>query len=133
MRPFFADTSYFLALLNETDPHHAAASEIGGEWLGRLVVTEYVLVELGNALSRGNARKLFPPLVRDCWKSPQTRLVEASTRLFQLGVQLYASRHDKNWSFVDCISFIVMKEHRLTDALTTDHHFEQAGFRALLR
>jgi uncharacterized protein len=42
------------------------------------------------------------------------------------------SRRDKEWSLTDCISFVVMKERGLTEALTADHHFEQAGFKALL-
>ena len=42
-------------------------------------------------------------------------------------------RQDKRWSFTDCISFAVMKQMKIADALTGDHHFEQAGFRALLK
>ena len=57
----------------------------------------------------------------------------ASHSLFQEGVQLYNARPDKDWSLTDCISFVVMQEHGLTDALTGDHHFEQAGFTALLK
>jgi predicted nucleic acid-binding protein len=44
----------------------------------------------------------------------------------------YESRPDKAWSLTDCISFVVMNQHGLTEALTGDHHFEQAGFTALL-
>ena len=53
--------------------------------------------------------------------------------MFDKGVGLYAARPDKDWSLTDCISFVVMQEHGITDALTGDHHFEQAGFKALLR
>jgi hypothetical protein len=49
------------------------------------------------------------------------------------GLTLFSRRPDKEWSLTDCTSFVVMQQERLTDALTTDHHFEQAGFRALLR
>ncbi len=49
------------------------------------------------------------------------------------GVDLYARRPDKAWSLTDCISFVVMADRKLTEALTGDHHFEQAGFLALLK
>ena len=52
---------------------------------------------------------------------------------FARGFDLYARRPDKSWSLTDCISFVVMTDRGLTEALTGDHHFEQAGFRALLR
>jgi predicted nucleic acid-binding protein len=45
---------------------------------------------------------------------------------------IYRNRSDKSWSFTDCASFVVMQEQRLDSALTTDSHFSQAGFRALL-
>lgn len=61
------------------------------------------------------------------------QIVPASQALFRSGFDLFARRPDKEWSLVDCLSFVVMKQRRLKDALTTDHHFEQTGFRALLR
>ena len=49
------------------------------------------------------------------------------------GVALYAERPDKDWSLTDCISFVVMRKMDITEALTGDRHFEQAGFTALLK
>jgi hypothetical protein len=49
------------------------------------------------------------------------------------GLALYAARPDKEWSLTDCVSFLVMQDHGVTEALTADHHFEQAGFVALLK
>ena len=49
------------------------------------------------------------------------------------GVALYAERPDKDWSLTDCISFVVMRTMDITEALTGDRHFEQAGFTALLK
>jgi predicted nucleic acid-binding protein len=72
-------------------------------------------------------------LVRDLESDPSVQIVPASKQLFRAGFDLFARRPDKDWSFVDCISFTVMKQRRLKDALTTDQHFVQAGFRALLR
>ena len=60
------------------------------------------------------------------------KLSPPSAELFDRGCELYTSRSDKEWSLTDCISFVVMKERGLTDALTPDRHFEQAGFKVLL-
>ena len=100
--------------------------------LGKIVTTEYVLVETGGLLSRRQDRPTFIALVRELESDAAIEIVPASKSLFRAGLDLYAKRPDKEWSLVDCISFAVMKQRRLTDALTADHHFEQAGFRALL-
>lgn len=133
MKPIFADTSYYVALLSKEDAHHESAAAWSRNHLGRTLVTEYVLVELGNALSHSKNRDRYVPFVAILLSSPDTIYLPASDLLFRHGRQLYAGRPDKQWSLVDCISFFVMKQRRLKDALTTDHHFEQAGFRALLR
>ena len=65
--------------------------------------------------------------------NPGVTIVPANTEVFEQGVELYSRRPDKSWSLTDCISFVVMQRYGLTDALTGDHHFEQAGFRVLLR
>ncbi len=76
---------------------------------------------------------LFLRLLEITENDANTYIVPASTELRKKGVALYASRADKNWSLTDCISFVVMEEYGLTDALTSDHHFAQAGFRVLLK
>jgi uncharacterized protein len=133
MKPVFADTSYYLALVNRNDPRHNLALERGDDVLGRIFVTEYVLVELGSALSHPSDRPVFLELIDDLLKQESITIVPASQALFSQGVALFAARPDKEWSLVDCISFVVMKQRRLQEALTTDRHFVQAGFRALLR
>jgi predicted nucleic acid-binding protein len=55
-----------------------------------------------------------------------------SDRLFDEGMRLFSSRNDQEWSLTDCISFEAMRAHDLTEALTADHHFAQAGFKLLL-
>jgi hypothetical protein len=64
--------------------------------------------------------------------NPFVSIIPPSQEVFDLGLDLYAQRPDKDWSLTDCISFIVMRQHGLTDALTGDRHFQQAGFKALL-
>lgn len=132
MKPVFADTSYYIALLSEEDLAHAAAITWSENLLGLTVVTEYVLIELGNALSRSKYRHRYVTLVEHLMSDADTVFIPASRTLLEQGLQLYAARPDKAWSMVDCISFVVMKQRRLTDALTTDHHFKQAQFRPLL-
>jgi uncharacterized protein len=133
MKPVFADTSYFIALLSPADTRHVKAVEWSESWSGHQVVTEYVLVELGSALSRGRDRLLFAPFVRHLLADSDTLCIPASRSLFQRGLVLFDARSDKNWSLTDCISFAVMKQRRIIEALTTDQHFEQAGFTALLK
>ena len=132
MKPVFADTSYYVALLGSRDAWHARAVEFSENHLGRIFVTEYILVETASMFCRGRDRALYLTLVRDLETDPLTRIIPASQALFRQGLDLFAARPDKNWSLVDCISFDVMKQNRLTDALTTDDHFKQAGFSRLL-
>jgi len=133
MKPIFADTSYYIALLSATDEWHEPAVEWSEKILGRQVVTEYVLVELGSALAKVRDRHLYVPFVEHLLAEDSIEFVAASAELFRRGLALFEKRPDKDWSLVDCISFVVMRQRRLTDALTLDHHFEQAGFNVLLK
>ena len=98
-----------------------------------MVLTDFILLELGNALSGVGQREVFSTLVPRLRSNPSVRIVPASRNLLDRGFELFSRRADKEWSLTDCTSFVVMREEDLTDALTTDHHFEQAGFVALLR
>lgn len=95
-------------------------------------ITEAVLVEIGNALARSN-RSTAVAFINSCYVTPNVAVVSVDTKLLHRAIDLYQNREDKEWGLTDCISFIVMEDHGLIDALTTDEHFEQAGFRALLR
>jgi predicted nucleic acid-binding protein len=97
------------------------------------VTTVWVLTELADALSDPAWRHEFIDLLGFLRSHPRITIVPADQTLFEAGVGLYASRADKEWSLTDCISFTVMNEYGIRDALTGDHHFEQAGFRVLLR
>ena len=63
----------------------------------------------------------------------RTRIIKFDDDLHQAGIQLYAKRPDKEWSLTDCVSFVVMRQEGVTEALTGDHHFEQAGFVTVLK
>lgn len=128
----FADTSYFEALLSSRDEHHArAVAASRGPWT-EMVTTEFILVELGATFSQPEDRADFLAIDRMVRTRPDVVLVPAATELLQRGRDLFAARGDKAWSLTDCISFIVMADHSITDALTTDHHFAQAGYRVLI-
>jgi len=128
----FADTFYFMALLNRRDSAHTAATE-HSRGPGRVVTTEWVLTELADAMAPRAKRQRFIDLYRMFRSDPQVEIISFAADLFSQGIDLYARRPDKDWSLTDCISFIVMEQQGITDALTGDHHFEQAGFQALLR
>lgn len=132
MKPVFADTSFYVALFGPGDVHHATAVGLSRELRRVVVVTEFVLLELANALARASSRKLFVDLLPQLRTNPNVIVVAVSPELFARGYSLYADRADKDWSLTDCISFVVMEQEGITDALTADRHFEQAGFTALL-
>ena len=133
MSATFADTSYYLALVNPDDEFHALASEITPELDGPMVTTAWVLTELANALRRGPDRSLAVRLIRKCHVDPRVTIIPPTKALFDAGFELFARRADKEWSLTDCISFLVMREQGLRDALSADRHFEQAGFTILLK
>jgi predicted nucleic acid-binding protein len=128
----FADTSFYVAVVNNQDAIHRIAIDFVRQFRGRIIVTEYVLVELGNWLARTNDRSAFVRLNQQIQSDPKTLVVAADRALYVAGLGLYASRLDKDWSLTDCISFVVMRQFGLRDALTADRHFVQAGFNALL-
>jgi uncharacterized protein len=128
----FVDTSYYLALLSSADQHHESACAFTIEFGGRFVTSRWVLAEVGNAMRRGRFRELFADLVADLRTDKRVRIVGDEETWFERGLDLFTQRPDKDWSLTDCISFEVMREEGLADALTADRHFEQAGFNVLL-
>jgi predicted nucleic acid-binding protein len=133
MRTVLADTSFYVAALNPEDSLHQVACARGQETGLTVIVTEFVLVELGNFLAEGQQRQQLGTLVQYLRNNPHTTVVPVSTALFDSGLDLFTHRPDKSWSLTDCISFRVMEDYGLTEALTADHHFEQAGFKTLLK
>jgi len=91
-----------------------------------------VLVELADGMSRGQGRKVCARFIEDLRAAGTIRVFEPATALLWRGFDFYRQRGDKECSLTDCISFVVMADEVLTDALTGDWHFEQAGFVALL-
>ena len=132
MTGLFADTFFYLALLNPDDVVHQHASDVSRTLTVSTITTAWVMTEVGDALAGPRQRPLFLGLLDGLESDPTVLIVPPTQDLFNRGVDLFARRPDKRWSLTDCISFVVMREHGLTEALTGDRHFEQAGFRALL-
>ncbi len=133
MKAVFADTTFFLAVVNPDDVWHDLAVKLSQARSGMVVLTEFVLVEIGNTLRKGWLRPYFIGLARHMQSDPEHQIVPASPELIERGMVLYEKRPDKEWSLTDCISFVVMTELEITDALSSDKHFEQAGFNILLK
>ncbi len=131
MSDCFADTAYFLALVNPDDDAHDAAIEQTLLTTGLIITTSAVLNELGNHLAAPANRPLFLETIERLRADPRA-IIHGDARLFEAGLNLYVVRRDKHWSLTDCVSFVLMTERKITKALTTDHHFQQAGFTALL-
>lgn len=132
----FLDTAYAIALASAADEFHQQALALAEELEAsgtRIITTWAVLLEIGNSLSKPQYRRACVELLSSLFIDTSVEIVRLSDQLFEEALKLYSSRPDKEWSLTDCISFVVMRTRGVTDALTTDEHFQQAGFRAVLR
>jgi hypothetical protein len=133
MSACFADAFYYLALFNQRDAAHHRVVEFTRNLSGQVITTDWILDEVGDAMAASRLRSRFQPAVDRLRQDPDVEVISASRDWFDQGLKLYHERSDKAWSLTDCISFVVMEERGLRDALTADKHFEQAGFVALLK
>ncbi len=131
MTALFADTWFFQALLSSQDQHHHQVVDFLRNHNDLLVTTRWVFAETANALGGTTQRHLTARFLIHTEQDPGLMIAGPSDAVYQSGLELYSNRPDKNWSLTDCISFAVMREHGLDAALIGDHHFTEAGFRAL--
>ena len=129
----FVDTYAFIAWLNSRDSDHARVKAYFDSTTAKLLTTEWVLLELADALAAPPGRSIAAQFLSAIRDDPQFEIVPYEPDVFDAGFAIYVARSDKAWSLTDCISFAVMTERGLTDALTGDHHFEQAGFKAIFK
>ena len=130
---WFADTFYFLALLTREDESHAHAVAILKDLKTEIITTAWVLTEVADGLAPARNRAGFGRLLDVLQDNSWVTILPPEPDLYERGVALYLARTDKDWSLTDCISFVTMQERGITEALTGDRHFEQAGFVALLK
>src|SRR3972149_6017936 len=128
-RKIFVDTSYILALFNTADEFHEQAIELKRltSYPYKVIITEAILLEIGNALSKQNLRKRCSAFIRGFYETENIEVVPITTTLINEGLEFFDKRHDKEWGLIDCISFVVMKRYGIKDALAADDHFVQAG------
>jgi uncharacterized protein len=126
----FADTFYWIALLNPADTFHRVAELLPVS--ERIVTSLAVQLEVLDAFSSSPALR---PAAIHFWncttQDPQVTVVPLDGKLLADAMTLFGSRTDKAWSFTDCISFEIMRLRGIVAALSADHHFRQAGFETL--
>ncbi len=135
MKTIFVDTSGWIGLVNKSDALHLKANEVyqAKQKLGfKFLTHQGILLETGNGLSSLKLRSGAIGLKRKLQNSELVQTLEIDVEIYEAGWKLFSERLDKEWGIVDCISFVVMEKYGLTEALTADKHFEQAGFIKLL-
>jgi hypothetical protein len=130
---WFADAHFFIALLNKRDRDHPRALAIIHDLTTDLLTTPWVLAEVADGVAARDTRGGFLRLLKLLRSHRLVTIKPVEQADFDLGVELYAQRGDKDWTLTDCISFVLMRQRGITEALTGDHHFEQAGFVPLLK
>ncbi len=129
----FADSAYFIALLVREDAAHHIALKFADEFSGAMVTSDWVLVEVADALCRPRNRRTVIAFLTQFAAHSAVEIIPADRTTCVQGLELFATRPDKSWSLTDCISFTIMQRLNITDAITGDHHFTQAGFNILLK
>ncbi len=127
----FVDTAAWIALINRDDIFHKQAKIVMNQLRKqkiRLITTDFVLIEVANALSRPPFRTVAISFINGLKNLKTLQVVPASEEILKSGWLLYSNRTDKEWSLTDCISFEVMRYKGIAKAFTSDHHFYQAGF-----
>ncbi len=136
MKTIFADTGYWIALLDPHDTLHRKAIDRSIALAQEQICTsEMVFTEVLNHFGKRShlLRQAAAALIQSAQRNPAIKIVPQTSDLFQQALMLYTQRPDQAWSHTDCASFCIMKQQNILEALAYDKHFEQAGFIALLR
>jgi predicted nucleic acid-binding protein len=131
----FVDTAGFLALWDSNDEHHSKALSLQRDLAAkrhRFLTTDYILDETATLLLNRHSHEAAADFLDTSRRSEALRLEWVDPERFFAAASWFERHADKEWSFTDCVSFVVMRELKIRDAFTTDHHFTQAGFVALL-
>ena len=134
--PCFIDTGFVIALVSPRDRYHAIAKHLSDQIEAdgtRLVTSQAIILEIGAALSKSAFRPAAVRLIEAMQSDPLIDVIPVSDERLQHAFALFKERADKEWSLADCLSFDIMRERGIVDALTPDMHFAQAGFAVLMR
>ena len=132
----FADTGYWIALMDSDDPLHQRALQAEDNYkLQPIITSEWVLAELLNGVARRGQfrRRQVLLIISGILNAQNVLVVPANTHSFWSAVELYEQYLGQRWSLIDCTSFVIMKDLGIQDALAHDRDFAAAGFRPLLR
>ena len=132
----FMDTAGFLALWDAADEHHSAALNLQRVLVRkgrRFVTSDYVIDETITLLLIRHSHRAALDFLDSAQHTQALRLEWTGSERFAAAAALFRRHSDKEWSFTDCLSFTLMRELKIHDAFTTDRHFHQAGFVALLK
>lgn len=130
--PRFVDAGYWLAFFNARDDLHRRALSLARSIRGPLITTTIVIVEVADGLAADSTRHLGRMFLDRVRRDPNVEIVPFTADLLDRAIDRYVTRPDKERGLTDCISFVVMEERGIREALAYDQHFVQAGFRALL-
>ncbi|MFZ5880731.1 MAG: type II toxin-antitoxin system VapC family toxin [Chloroflexota bacterium] len=132
----FLDTAFAIALISPKDIFHDKAMALSSQIRQggiHMLTTRAILIEIGNSLAKANTRQAAIEMLESIEADDGITIVPMTEELYKESFKFFGSRMDKEWGLVDCISFVVMQKFELTEALTSDRHFEQAGFIPLMR
>lgn len=138
MSKLFVDTSGWGNLVDRSQPFHSLAAtlyRLARQKNDGIITTNYIIAELVALLTSPLqlTRPQIITFVQSLKQSPYIEILHIDAEIDYRAWQLLSSREDKNWSLVDCSSFVIMQQRTITEALTSDRHFEQAGFVRLLK
>jgi len=129
----FIDTSFVIALINQNDQYHAIAIDLSDKFnKAPLVTTNGVLLEIGSALAKKYKAESIK-IIEYFMASSDVEVINLTPSLFDQSFDLYKKYQDKEWSLIDCCSFVVMERIGIKESLTSDKHFSQAGYKILLK
>lgn len=135
MKTVFADTSYWVALLNPRDSLHRNACDVSQSLEPfQIITSEFVLLETMKLLLKSglHLKHVAYTTIKSLQRSPDVEIIPSSSRLFREALAVYIQHDDKEWDGIDCASYCIMKEYRISEILSADHHFKQMGFKVLL-
>jgi predicted nucleic acid-binding protein len=134
-RIVFLDTSFIVGLAHAKDSHHERAKLLDAELLREKALSVLhwgVLMEIADGFARADRRAKGYALLERLETEDRYHISPITDELLAEALAMYRARTDKEWGLTDCISFVMMQQEGMTEALTADIHFRQAGFKALL-